>query len=297
VNQKVSELFPSYLDHCKQQKSPRTHKDIERIFDAHFSRLLGDQRLADLAPVHLRHYRLTRSTEKVIRGYEVRGVKKKVTGAIVSHRTINKELAYFAGFLKWCRRDLDMDLPPLHVDNLRTARPIPMVLSPDEVRRIIDAAGPVHKALILCLYSLGLRFSEAAGMKWVDVDLPGGMIRVIQKGGKWKALPLNPRAKTALEALKRKGEYVFPGRDPKKPLGDIRKALATICKKAGVTKKVNPHLFRHSFASHLMSGQINVSIIQRFLGHQQIQTTQWYSHVSMKNLSDASELISNLLDG
>ncbi len=288
-SQTVNALFPDYLDHCKQQKAARTHTDIERVFYAHFSRLLGDERLIDLNSAHLRHYRLARSTEKIIRGFVKKGVEKKVTDATVSGRTVNKELAYFAGFLKWCRRDLDMDLPALHVDKLRTSRPIPMVLSPEEIRKILDAAGPVHKALILCLYSLGLRFSEAAGMKWVDVDLPGDVIRVIQKGGKWKALPLNPWAKTALEALERKGGYVFPGRYGTKPLGDIRKALATICRKAGVTKKVNPHLFRHSIATHLLGMDVNMRTIQQYLGHSQLSATEFYTHVGMDHLRTASK--------
>ncbi len=286
-DQTVQDLFEDYLDHCRQHKSPRTTKDIERIWLAHYSRLLGNQAVGELTSAHLRHYKTVRMNERAIRGFKKRDGEKLVTNRRVGPRTINKELDYFKGFLKWCRQDLDMDLAPIHVDHLKAPRPIPIVLSPGEVQGILEAAGPVHRALILLLFSLGLRFSEAAGLRWEDVDTANDSLRVVQKGGGWKSLPLNAWTKEALEALERKGPYVFPSNNGSKPVGDIRKALRSICKRAGVTKRVTPHLFRHSIATFLMASGVNLQVIRRYLGHAQISSTTWYTNVEISHLREA----------
>lgn len=290
IEKRVSDLFPDYLDHCRQHKQPGTVKDVEMVYTAHFSRLLGDIRLGELTTADLRLYKTTRGAEKIIKGFtKKKDGEKRILNRTVGPRTINKELAYFMGFLKWCRRDLDMDLPPLKVDNLKAPRPIPIILTPEEVRKIIDASEPVHKALILLLYSLGLRFSEAAGLLWENVDLAGETLRVVQKGGGMKVLPLNEWVKSSLEGIDRRGRYVFPSRDENKPLGDIRKALAGICKRAGVTKKVTPHLFRHTIATHLMADGAGLRQIQKYLGHSQLVTTTWYTHVETDHLREATK--------
>ena len=291
----VRELFPLYLEWYKQYRSPTTYRDLNLVWEAHFLPILGKDPILSLNAGRLGYYKRLRAGEYIVRGFKKKGVRKAVTKKTVSNRTINKELAYFSGFLKWCRREKDMPLPPIHSEKLPHARPKPMVLSPEEIRRILDAAGPFHRAFILCLYSLGLRLSEVRFMRWENVDFSNEVVKVVQKGGEEKILPMNKWVKTALEGLERFGPYVFMARvrkgdagEGRKPVGDIRQALKRICAKAGIEKKATHHLFRHTLATHLMGAGVNLRTIQGYLGHKQLTTTEFYTHVAMNHLKEAA---------
>ena len=210
---------------------------------------------------------------------------------------INKEIRYLGGFVRWASKLGHITPRRLQSDSLPYKRPLPSILSVDEVLKIIQASEPFYQAFLLCLYSLGLRFTEARNLTWDRVDMKNMSIKVKQKGGTFKILPLGERLKRALKAIKPKdgGTYVFISDRTGRPIVDIRKAIARACEKAKVARHVNPHLFRHSVASHLMSENQNASIIQKFLGHSQLATTQWYSHVSADNLRGAGKVISGFL--
>lgn len=290
----VDDLFSDYLDWYKDYRAKTTHRDLSTIYHAHFSRLMGSVRISELGVQHINLYKRTRSGELSIRGFKAGGKGKTKDRAkeTVGNRTIMKELSYFSGFLKWARREKGLELAPIHIEKLPYARPKPIVLSPEEIRRILDAAGPVHRAFILCLYSLGLRLAETRNLRWSDVDFGNDVLRVIQKGGEMKILPVNKWLKTALKGLERNGEYVFPSKDKERPLSDIRKALGRICEAAGIEKKVTHHTFRHSIATTLMDLDVNMRVIQKYLGHAQITTTEFYTHVSMANLRNAQDKLS-----
>ncbi|HAJ28158.1 MAG TPA: hypothetical protein DCG53_13105, partial [Syntrophus sp. (in: bacteria)] len=207
------------------------------------------------------------------------------------NRTINKELQYFGGFLSWVKSDYHISAQLDGIRGLPYKRPLPAVLTPGEVNKILEASDPFWRALILCLYGLGLRWSEATQLRKSDVDLKAMSVKMIQKGGNEKSLPLSEELAKALEDLGAKdntAEYIFLNEKTKKPVSNIRKALQRACKTAEVTKRVTPHLFRHSFATHLMDAGVNMRIIQTLLGHSQIGTTEFYTHVSIGNLRDAA---------
>ena len=212
-------------------------------------------------------------------------------GQGVSNRTINKECHYISGFIRWCREEQNIAIQSVQIKKLPHTRPIPIVLSPDEVVRIIDAAEPFYRAFFLCLYSLGLRFSEAKYLKWGDIDFANKTVLTVQKGGSYKVLPLNEWLESALDALKpEKPEgYIFTIKRTGRPVVNVRKAIARAAERAKVTKKVNPHLFRHSIATHFMGEDVNLRKIQTYLGHAQISTTEWYTHVVAGHLKDATE--------
>jgi integrase/recombinase XerD len=211
----------------------------------------------------------------------------------VSNKTINKELYYIMGFLKWAREEKEMAVRSVKLKKLPYSRPLPIVLSPGEVSRILEAADPFYRAFILCLYTLGLRFSEAANLKWEDIDFENMAARCRQKGGTFKILPMHARLKTALEEIGTPdmGTYVFLSRRTGRPIVNVRRAIKRICRKAGITKRVHPHLFRHSSATAMMAGGVNMRIIQQMLGHAQVSTTEWYSHVAMEHLREAESVI------
>lgn len=285
----VFELTRKYLEWYELYRARGTARDARFAFEHPMDKILGSITAEDLCLQDIMNYQRQRSKE-------------------VSNRTVNKELAYLSGCLRWAAEPEQGYITPRtwKIRPLPCQRPIPQVLTVTEVVGILEASEPFYRAIFLCLYSLGLRKNEARQMRWSDVDLPNRQVTVIQKGGKFKRLPLNPLIIEALEQIRPAGDdvdedgiplpdFVFLNRSTKKPILQIRKALARACKKAGVTRHVYPHLFRHSFATHLMGGNINLRTIQGFLGHADVKTTEWYTHVLAGHLESASGMITELL--
>jgi integrase len=276
----VDDLFPDYLEWYELHRAKTTYRDVKLIYNAHFSELLGKENVESLTVVNFDIYQTLRRTSKVC------------------NRTINKELNYFSGFLKWCRMHKKLDIKPIIYEKLPYKRPRPEILTIDEVFRIIRAADPFYRVFILCLYTLGLRFSEARWLTLNDFNFTFKSVKVIQKGGSEKVLPVHNVLINAIKKLniKDKKQYIFLNpstiteAEPKgKPVGDIRRALARICTKAKIDKKINPHMFRHSWGTHMLGDGTNLRIIQRYLGHAQVSTTEIYTHVVLDNLRTASE--------
>lgn len=180
----------------------------------------------------------------------------------------------------------------------KKARTLPDVLDQQEVAAILsfDAVDdPLlgrDKALLELLYSCGLRVSEATGLTLENIYLDLGFIKVFGKGSKERLIPLGDLAS---EALSRYLEYYRPLllRDIQKAKGTIFlnsrgtplsrmgiwKIVVNAAKKAGVRKAVYPHIFRHSFATHLLEGGADLRAVQEMLGHASILTTEIYTHV------------------
>jgi site-specific recombinase XerD len=283
----IADLFPDYLSWYRLHRATTTWRDVSRAWEHDLKRIFGDTVVTTISDAHFSLY-------------------QKLRSATVSNRTVNKELNYLSGFLRWCRREKKLDMEKIEYEALPYKRPLPIVLSPDEVVRILAAAEqePVYHVLIMCLYTLGLRISEAKGITVDDFDFGNRSVRVKQKGGSWKILPINDQVIEAVgklikqikkrpkDAKKPEGPcYVFSVRKSGKPFNNIRKALARICKRAEVTKKVTPHLFRHSIATHLMGADVNLRTIQQYLGHTQIATTEFYTHVALGHLRSAQNKI------
>jgi len=178
---------------------------------------------------------------------------------------------------------------------------MPEILTVEEVVSIIKAARPdkFYFALVLTLYTLGLRFSEATSLTLRHFNFPGKSVKMTQKGGEEKVLPASNILIRAIKALKitDPDEYIFRDRRKKitpenphgKPITNIRLALSKICEKAKVQKNVHPHMFRHSIATHMLGNQVNMRIIQKYLGHTQISTTEIYTHVSLDHLRSGAD--------
>ena len=276
ANISVAGLFEDYLLWYKDHRAKTTHADLKLIYFAHIARILGQTPVESLGVEHFDLYQRLRKGERV------------------SNRTINKELDYFGAFLTWCRIHKKLDRPAIQYEKLPYRRPLPIVLSFDEVVKIIDAAEPFYKAFFLCLYSLGLRMHEARYLKQQDIDMENRTVRVIQKGGSYKILPLNDWVLSAIQALgdRQPEQFIFASpraKESEEPIHYVRKAIERARKKAGIAKKVTPHLFRHSVATHFIGEGMNLRLIQKYLGHAQVSTTEIYTHVTMDHLRQASK--------
>lgn len=272
VTSTFGDLFDEYLEWVLLHRSKSTYREREYSL-RYISKIIGKFPVVSFNQNLISLYQKTRH------------------GQGVSNRTINKECHYISGFIRWCIDEKNISVKSMAIKSLKHSRPIPVVLSPDEAVRIIDAAEPFYRAFFLCLYSLGLRFSEAKYLKWGDVDFANKTVLTVQKGGSYKVLPLNEWLENALNALKpEKPEgYIFTIKRTGRPVVNVRKAIARAVEKAHVTKKVNSHLFRHSIATLFMKEDLNLRKIQTYLGHAQSSTTAWYTHVIGSHLKDATD--------
>ncbi len=171
-------------------------------------------------------------------------------------------------------------------------KPIPIVLSSDEVKRLIEITQNIkHKLIIKLLYGCGLRVSEVINLKKKDIDFEGGLIKIrLSKGRKDRHVNLPSSLKEELKKYVglNEGEFLFPSnRGGKLTTATIRKIIKNSSKKAGIKKQIHPHSLRHSFATHLLENGTDLKIIQKLLGHSDLKTTQIY-------LSVSNQLIKNI---
>ncbi len=186
--------------------------------------------------------------------------------------------------------------PVTEIPAPRARRRLPAVLSRSEVRRLIDAIrNPAHKAIVMLLYSAGLRVGEIVKLKGHHLDRDRGLIRVVRgKGGKDRYTLLSTRALASLdvhlEIQQLRGletEWLFPGSRPNRHLTtrSVQKVVRKAATAAKLEKKVTPHVLRHSFATHLLEAGTGLRHIQQLLGHSSTKTTEIYTHVSQRDLT------------
>lgn len=195
------------------------------------------------------------------------------------------------------------DNPMLPFPRLRS-RPVklPVVLSGEEMGRLLatpdrgTVLGLRDRAIILLLYGTGIRASECSTLIEEDVDLEEGTIRVVGKGGHVRAVPLNEEVVKTLQAYReQRGE-----RDPRRPFfesrtgkgmsrGAVYERVRTHSRRAGVRKRVSPHVIRHTFATDLVRAGVSLVTIRDLLGHRCISSTQVYLHVTASELRDAAD--------
>ena len=181
---------------------------------------------------------------------------------------------------------------------------LPKILSREEVAQLIEASsGLFERTLLMVLYGTGMRRAEVAKLKIVDVDSQRMVLHVVNgKGGKDRDLPLSP---TLLETLRaywrwlKPRTYLFPSRmhrDHEQPISDktVWHACAEAARKAGIRKRVSPHLLRHSWATHLLEAGTDLRTIQLLLGHEDLETTARYLHLSAQHLHQVSNPLEEL---
>lgn len=175
------------------------------------------------------------------------------------------------------------------------------MLSPGEVMRLLTRArNPKHRALLMLLYSAGLRVGDVVRLKAADLDVARGLVRVRRgKGDKDRYTLLSKRALEAVQiylAAYPTEEWRFPGARPERHLTSrtVQHVLKRVAKQAGLPKEVTTHTLRHSFATHLLEGGTNLRVIQELLGHQSARTTQIYTHVATSTLEAVRSPIDNL---
>ena len=182
---------------------------------------------------------------------------------------------------------------------VKVPRTLPVVLSPQEVARLLGAARNVkHQAALSVAYGAGLRASEVIALKVGDVDSQRMTLRVEQgKGAKDRYAMLSPVLLQRLRTWWRIGHaqgkilpggWLFPGMDPMDPLTprQLNRAVHDAAEAARIDKRVTTHTLRHSFATHLLERKVDIRVIQVLLGHKKLETTSIYTHVATALLQE-----------
>jgi len=176
----------------------------------------------------------------------------------------------------------------------RVPKKLPGILSREEVARLINAAGTLfHRTVLMLLYGTGMRRTEAALVKLADIDSQRMVIRVVNgKGGKDRDLPLSPALLETLRAhwlCFKPRTFLFPSRSSRlieKPITDkaVWHVVIEAARRAGIRKRVTPHTLRHSWATHLLEAGTDLRTIQMLLGHEDLEVTAKYLHLSAQHL-------------
>ena len=217
-------------------------------------------------------------------------------------RTVARRLSALRRFYQHLEREGRIGNNPCdRVDAPRLGRPLPGVLSEQEVERLLaapdleTASGVRDRAMLEVLYATGLRVSELVGLRSEQVNLIQGVLRVVGKGGKERLVPLGEPAVEWLERYLRKGrpDILVERRTPalfptSRGRAMTRQAFWHLIKRyaarAGISQGISPHTLRHAFATHLLDHGADLRVVQMLLGHRDISTTQIYTHIARERL-------------
>jgi len=289
----LNKLLKDYITFLRIEKnlSPNTIDAYQRDLKRYLDFLEIDENLTDLNNIKQKHVR------KYIR--ILNDVHLSVTSINRAFSSIRSFHNYLSG------EEIIKTNPVLLLDTPKAPRKLPIVLSPQEIDAILDVVdiskdlGIRDLAVLEILYSGGLRVSELCDLKLTDILLNAEMLRITGKGNKQRLVPLGPRAIICLNkyfkrvrpsfARKNNANHgkIFLSRNGN-PL--TRMMVWLIIKKwvsnTNIKKKISPHTFRHSFATHLLEGGADLRAVQEMLGHTDISTTQIYTHLDREYLKE-----------
>jgi integrase/recombinase XerD len=230
---------------------------------------------------------------------DVRRYQLHLTSRGTSPFTINAAMTALRFFFRVTLRRHDI---ADHIPFVPQPQKLPVILSPDEVAQLLEAArGPKYKAALSVAYGAGLRASEILLLKVLDIDSKRMMIRVEQgKGRKDRYVMLSPHLLELLRAwwkVERPRGYLFPGQDRINPLTlrQLDRACLEAARLAGINKRVTPHVLRHSFATHLLERKVDIRVIQALLGHVKLDTTAIYTRVATKTIQEVTSPLEHLI--
>jgi integrase/recombinase XerC len=286
VDTTALDWLPRFFSHLASERRLSAHTDSNYKRD--LQRFVGycrDQQLTTWRDVDSQHVRM-------FAAYEFR------RGS--SARTIQRRLSAIRTFFNYLIREAQLTSnPALEVQAPKAKKRLPHTIDVDQMNRLLSfrtdqTLGVRDKAIMELFYSSGLRLSELVGLDLTDLDLSDRTVRVLGKGQKSRIVPVGSQAVQALGSWLQErtkvaaiGETaVFVGQTGTR-IGHraVQRRIATWAKRQGLGVHVHPHMFRHSFATHLLESSQDLRGVQELLGHANISTTQVYTHLDFQHLA------------
>ena len=250
---------------------------------------------------------LDKKTMEQVDYVDIRSFLAALKDKSYSKSSISRKLACIRSFFKFLtREEIVKSNPSAGIATPKREKKLPDFLEPQEVVRLIEAPaagtweGLRDRAILETLYSSGLRVSELVGLNHDDLDLFSALVRVRGKGKKERIVPLGQVALKAVQEYIQHQPPKLRDNGLKKPLylnrsggrltdRSVRRMILKYCRIAGLKKEVSPHMLRHSFATHMLDRGADLRSVQELLGHENLSTTQIYTHVTTKRLKEAYE--------
>lgn len=224
--------------------------------------------------------------------------------------TVARKIASLRTFYKYLNREQKTENNPAEsLISPKRPKPLPKFLTTEEVEQILNnvnidtPAGYRNRAILELLWASGMRVSELSGLNFGSLNLENNEITVFGKGAKERIILITDRAKKYLQGyidvarpLVAKG-YTLPPVNDETPVfinktgyrlqtKTVRNVINDVVEKIELPKKVTPHMFRHSFATHLIENGADLRVVQELLGHASISNTQIYTHISMQHMKE-----------
>jgi integrase/recombinase XerC len=286
LSEALRQWMPRFLAHLASERrlSPHTSTNYSRDLGA-LLRFVSSTGLTHWRDVDSQHIRMF-------------GAKAHASG--LAPRSVQRRLSAVRSFFRYLLREGEItNNPAIEIRAPKAAKRLPKTLDVDQVVQLLeipaeDALAVRDRAMMELLYSSGLRLAELIGLDRQDVDLRDRTVRVLGKGSKTRVVPIGKHAIAAITVwLRDRGVLASPeetalfvGRNGRR-IGAraVQQRVQHWARRRGLPQRVHPHLFRHSFATHLLESSRDLRGVQELLGHADIATTQVYTHLDFQHLA------------
>jgi integrase/recombinase XerC len=288
----------AFRRHLATERRLSRHTDVNYALDlAALVKYCDAQGLEDWRSVDSQHVRVFAARSHA-GGLSPRSIQRRLSAVRTFFEFLVRETQAARG-----KRGIDSPdthrNPAIEIRAPKTSRRLPQTVDADRMGRLLeippgDILATRDRALMELLYSSGLRLAELLALAVADLDLRDRVVRVMGKGRKERILPVGRKACEALQLwLKERGHLarsdetaLFVGRNGRRlsPRG-VQSRVAYWARRQGLDLRMHPHLFRHSFASHLLESGAELRGVQELLGHADISTTQIYTHLDFQHLA------------
>lgn len=288
----LNNYVTEFLEYLKYQRdySDKTIESYKREID-HFVNFMKEEDFFSFDEVQYRF----------LRGYLTRLYENNL-----SKNSINHKMSSLRSFYRYLmKKDIVKDNPFLLIESQKTPKRNPDFLYPEEMMELLDSIqttdelGKRNKAILELMYASGLRNSEVVNLQLQDVDLQNQLLLIHGKGNKDRYVPFHDYALDALLVYLQEARsglmvkaneehsYVFVNnRGNQMSNRGLQDIIDRICFNYDATKKIHPHTIRHSFATHLLNAGADLRTVQELLGHENLSTTQIYTHITSERLQE-----------
>lgn len=290
----LDKSLESFLDYIRLSKSGSTKtEDAYRRDIGRFLAYLHEENIVSFEAVD----------KEVMMNYMTLLRSGQITKTKISNTSFARVLSSLRSFYKYLNRTQGIENNPIqHFKSPKTKKSLPNFLTFEQMMSLLrsfDLSDPVecrNRCIIETIYACGLRVSEVTSLKVQDIHMNQQVLTVIGKGNKERMIPFYPKCGRLIEKymnearpcwLKEEHGFLFVSQSGK-PITPraVQLILKSAGERIGLSVEVHPHMLRHSFATHLLDNGADLRVVQELLGHENLSTTQIYTHVTVDRLKN-----------